>query len=154
MSTMGRDWLSSGSNWKDILSGGVSGFGAGMNQDGGRYYVKSNWKGDGLADVGIGYLPGRGYGGQDFKDMGTRLAGMFGYKGNKGLSGNSLFDNANNLLKGSNALDKYNNVFVNNPNPIQSSLNNYFDNGNGYINYGNNVSDYLDLDNYGYGLGI
>lgn len=73
------DWLSTGSNLKDGLIGGVTGLGQSFEEPG-QYYVMSNWKGNGLANTGIGYLRNPDYrdyfsAGQAMASLGQRMGG-------------------------------------------------------------------------------
>lgn len=67
--------LSSGNSLIDALIGGGTGFGEAYNKPG-FYYVKSNWKGNGLADTGIGYLQNLDR--RDYTSAGNAISSLLG----------------------------------------------------------------------------
>lgn len=74
--------LSTGSTWKDLMLGGIGGLASQLDKGKGNYYVMSNYKGNGLADSGIGYLTNYDY--KNPYDMVNMVASVWG--NNKGLS--------------------------------------------------------------------
>lgn len=64
------------------LGGGLIGLNYQMDNTPGNYYVKANYKGNGLADTGIGYMANQRY--QNPYDQGVLLSSMLG-KGNNSL---------------------------------------------------------------------
>lgn len=73
--------LSTGSTWKDLVLGGIGGLASQSDGGKGNYYVMANYKGNGLADTGIGYLTNYDY--KNPYDMVNMIASVWG--GNKGL---------------------------------------------------------------------
>lgn len=73
--------LSTGNAWKDLLLGTAGGL-ASLGDQKGRYYVMANYKGNGLADTGIGYMTNYDY--KNPYDMVNMLSAMWGVN-NKGL---------------------------------------------------------------------
>ena len=59
-SNYGKDLYSTGSYGKDVGIGLLSSLGYALNQPG-QYYVKANYKGNGLADTGLGYMANQNY---------------------------------------------------------------------------------------------
>ena len=143
--TMAKDWLSSGSNWKDALTGIYGGLSGGD----GNYYTRSRWLGDGLADTGVGYMANSN---QDYLSrIAHQLAGLNGYNRNKKLGINSKYNDIENYINEADMTNKYfNNVYNK---TLSDNIYDYVYN-NTYPNYGVTVGDYLNLDNYGNGLSI
>ena len=52
--------LSTGNAWKDLLLGTAGGI-ANFGDQKGTYYVKANYKGNGLADTDLGYMVNYNY---------------------------------------------------------------------------------------------
>ena len=73
--------LSTGSTWKDLMLGGLGGLASQLDKGKGNYYVMSNYKGNGLADSGMGYLTNYDY--KNPYDMVNMVASVWG--NNKGL---------------------------------------------------------------------
>ena len=73
--------LSTGSTWKDLMLGGLGGLASQLDKGKGNYYVMANYKGNGLADSGIGYLTNYDY--KNPYDMVNMVASVCG--NNKGL---------------------------------------------------------------------
>ena len=73
--------LSTGSTWKDLMLGGIGGLASQLDKGKGNYYVMSNYKGNGLADSGMGYLTNYDY--KNPYDMVNMVASVWG--DNKGL---------------------------------------------------------------------
>lgn len=73
--------LSTGSTWKDLMLGGMGGLASQLDKGKGNYYVMANYKGNGLADSGMGYLTNYDY--KNPYDMVNMVASVWG--GNKGL---------------------------------------------------------------------
>ena len=73
--------LSTGSTWKDLMLGGIGGLASQLDKGKGNYYVMSNYKGNGLADSGMGYLTNYDY--KNPYDMVNMVASVWG--NNKGL---------------------------------------------------------------------
>ena len=73
--------LSTGSTWKDLVLGGLGGLASQLDKGKGNYYVMSNYKGNGLADSGMGYLTNYDY--KNPYDMVNMVASVWGK--NKGL---------------------------------------------------------------------
>ena len=73
--------LSTGSAWKDLLLGTAGGL-ANLGDQKGTYYVKANYKGNGLADTDLGYMVNYDY--KNPYDMVNMLSAMWGGN-NKGL---------------------------------------------------------------------
>lgn len=67
------NWLSTGSSLKDAGLSALVGLGDAL-QPKGRYYVQANWKGNGLANTGLGYLANPNY--RDFFSAGQALASL------------------------------------------------------------------------------
>ena len=74
--------LSTGSTWKDLMLGGLGGLASQLDKGKGNYYVIANYKGNGLADSGMGYLTNYDY--KNPYDMVNMLSAMWGGN-NKGL---------------------------------------------------------------------
>ena len=74
--------LSTGSTWKDLMLGGLGGLASQLDKGKGNYYVMANYKGNGLADSGMGYLTNYDY--KNPYDMANMLSSMLGGN-NKGL---------------------------------------------------------------------
>ena len=70
--------LSTGSTWKDLMLGGLA---SQLDKGKGNYYVMANYKGNGLADSGMGYLTNYDY--KNPYDMVNMVASVWG--NNKGL---------------------------------------------------------------------
>lgn len=147
LDSIGKDWLSSGSNLRDAITGLFGGLGSNK----GRYYSYAHWKGDGLADTGIGYLANDKA--EDNDRLAHQLAGIGGYgnstdnRFNLGSSLSNIFGYINN----GNAMNSYEN------NPFTKTLTDNiltYESGGGLPNYGTTVGDYLNLDNYGSDLSI
>lgn len=62
------------------LGGGLVGLNYQMDNTPGNYYVKANYKGNGLADTGIGYMANQRY--QNPYDQSTLLSSVLGQGGN------------------------------------------------------------------------
>lgn len=62
------------------LGGGLVGLNYQMDNTPGNYYVKANYKGNGLADTGIGYMANQRY--QNPYDQSTLLSSMLGQGSN------------------------------------------------------------------------
>lgn len=75
-----KDMIGSGSNWKDAIIGAAGGLAEGMNRKG-DYYVNSNWRGNGLANTHIGYLPNQNY--RDYTSGAIALSKAFKRDKNK-----------------------------------------------------------------------
>ena len=73
--------LSTGSTWKDLMLGGLGGLVSQLDKGKGNYYVMANYKGNGLADSGMGYLTNYDY--KNPYDMVNMVASVWG--NNKGL---------------------------------------------------------------------
>ena len=73
--------LSTGSTWKDLMLGGLGGLASQLDKGKGNYYVMANYKGNGLADSGMGYLTNYDY--KNPYDMANMVASVWG--NNKGL---------------------------------------------------------------------
>ena len=73
--------LSTGSTWKDLMLGGLGGLASQLDRGKGNYYVMANYKGNGLADSGMGYLTNYDY--KNPYDMVNMVASVWG--NNKGL---------------------------------------------------------------------
>ena len=73
--------LSTGSTWKDLMLGGLGGLASQLDKGKGNYYVMANYKGNGLADSGMGYLTNYDY--KNPYDMVNMVASVWG--NNKGL---------------------------------------------------------------------
>ena len=73
--------LSTGNAWKDLLLGTAGGL-ANLGDQKGTYYVKSNYKGNGLADTDLGYMVNYDY--KNPYDMVNMLSAMWSGN-NKGL---------------------------------------------------------------------
>ena len=73
--------LSTGSTWKDLVLGGIGGLASQLDKGKGNYYVMANYKGNGLADSGMGYLTNYDY--KNPYDMVNMVASVWG--NNKGL---------------------------------------------------------------------
>ena len=73
--------LSTGSTWKDLVLGGLGGLASQLDKGKGNYYVMANYKGNGLADSGMGYLTNYDY--KNPYDMVNMVASVWG--NNKGL---------------------------------------------------------------------
>ena len=73
--------LSTGSTWKDLMLGGLGGLASQLDKGKGNYYVMANYKGNGLADSGMGYLTNYDY--KNPYDMVNMVASVLG--DNKGL---------------------------------------------------------------------
>ena len=73
--------LSTGSTWKDLMLGGIGGLASQLDKGKGNYYVMANYKGNGLADSGMGYLTNYDY--KNPYDMVNMVASVWG--NNKGL---------------------------------------------------------------------
>ena len=73
--------LSTGSTWKDLMLGGLGGLASQLDKGKGNYYVMANYKGNGLADSGMGYLTNYDY--KNPYDMVNMVASVGG--NNKGL---------------------------------------------------------------------
>ena len=73
--------LSTGSTWKDLMLGGLGGLASQLDKGKGNYYVMANYKGNGLADSGMGYLTNYNY--KNPYDMVNMVASVWG--DNKGL---------------------------------------------------------------------
>ena len=73
--------LSTGSTWKDLMFGGLGGLASQLDKGKGNYYVMANYKGNGLADSGMGYLTNYDY--KNPYDMVNMVASVWG--NNKGL---------------------------------------------------------------------
>ena len=73
--------LSTGSTWKDLMLGGLGGLASQLDKGKGNYYVTANYKGNGLADSGMGYLTNYDY--KNPYDMVNMVASVWG--NNKGL---------------------------------------------------------------------
>ena len=73
--------LSTGSTWKDLMLGGLGGLASQLDKGKGNYYVMANYKGNGLADSGMGYLTNYDY--KNPYDMVNMVASVWG--DNKGL---------------------------------------------------------------------
>lgn len=73
--------LSTGSTWKDLMLGGIGGLASQLDKGKGNYYVMANYKGNGLADSGMGYLTNYDY--KNPYDMVNMVASVWG--GNKDL---------------------------------------------------------------------
>ena len=73
--------LSTGSTWKDLMLGGLGGLASQLDKGKGNYYVMANYKGNGLADSGMGYLTNYDY--KNPYDMVNMVASIWG--NNKGL---------------------------------------------------------------------
>ena len=73
--------LSTGSTWKDLMLGGLGGLASQLDKGKGNYYVMANYKGNGLADSGMGYLTNYDY--KNPYDMVSMVASVWG--NNKGL---------------------------------------------------------------------
>ena len=73
--------LSTGNAWKDLLLGTAGGI-ANLGDQKGTYYVKANYKGNGLADTDLGYMVNYDY--KNPYDMVNMLSAMWGGN-NKGL---------------------------------------------------------------------
>ena len=92
------NWLSTGSKLKDAGLSALVGFGDAL-QPKGKYYVQANWKGNGLANTGIGYLANPNY--RDFFSAGQALAALGNLgKEDKGLWQNILGQSAEDYMKG------------------------------------------------------
>lgn len=151
------NWNTTGSNWKDAMVGALSGFGqSGFGDSGkGNYYVKANWKGDGLADTGLGYMQNPNH--KDLSSMAWGIAGQINNnRFNRNMPTIDNFDPSNDYLSGYNVLDKYNYNFGT-PNtystlqhvlPQYSGINDdpYY---NAQNNYGSKVYDLLGGNDYG-----
>lgn len=132
----GKDLWSTGNRAKDIFGGAVIGL-SNLSNRPGQYYVKSNWKGGGLADTGLGYIANQNY--QNPYDQANLLTSMMYGKG-KGFRLPNL-----NILKkstqGGNVLN------ADTGNTLQDFISNYTD---GYNLKPETISDYLGLEtNYG-----
>ena len=78
--------LSTGNGLRDALIGGLSGGADALNPRG-KYYVRASYKGNGLADTGLGYMANPDY--KSFADGAQMLSSLF--KRNKGnTSSNSI----------------------------------------------------------------
>ena len=73
--------LSTGSTWKDLMLGGLGSLASQLDKGKGNYYVMANYKGNGLADSGMGYLTNYDY--KNPYDMVNMVASVWG--DNKGL---------------------------------------------------------------------
>ena len=73
--------LSTGSTWKDLMLGGLGGLASQLDKGKGNYYVMANYKGNGLADSGMGYLTNYDY--KNPYDMVNMVSSVWG--NNKGL---------------------------------------------------------------------
>ena len=73
--------LSTGSTWKDLMLGGLGGLASQLDKGKGNYYVMANYKGNGLANSGMGYLTNYDY--KNPYDMVNMVASVWG--NNKGL---------------------------------------------------------------------
>ena len=73
--------LSTGRTWKDLMLGGLGGLASQLDKGKGNYYVMANYKGNGLADSGMGYLTNYDY--KNPYDMVNMVASVWG--NNKGL---------------------------------------------------------------------
>ena len=73
--------LSTGSTWKDLMLGGLGGLASQLDRGKGNYYVMANYKGNGLADSGMGYLTKKKK--KNPYDMVNMVASVWG--NNKGL---------------------------------------------------------------------
>lgn len=109
-SYMIRKEISTGNPLKDILISGVAGLGEGLNPRG-KYYVQSNWRGNGLANTGIGYLANPNY--RDWASGAAAASalwknGKFGDNILARLSGLGNFNKRRELYRSvSDAIDKY-----------------------------------------------
>lgn len=78
--------LSTGNGLRDALIGGLTGGADALNPRG-KYYVRASYKGNGLADTGLGYMANPDY--KSFADGAQMLSSLF--KRNKGnASSNSI----------------------------------------------------------------
>ena len=68
--------LSTGSTWKDLMLGGLGGLASQLDKGKGNYYVMANYKGNGLADSGMGYLTNYDY--KNPYDMVNMVASVWG----------------------------------------------------------------------------
>ena len=90
-----KNILSTGNNFTNAFWGGLSGAADAVNPRG-QYYVKANYKGNGLADTGIGYMANPDY--RNFGDAAQMLSALF--KKNKGDgSSNSILQKLQALVK-------------------------------------------------------
>ena len=89
-----KNILSTGNNFTNAFWGGLSGAADAVNPRG-QYYVKANYKGNGLADTGIGYMANPDY--RNFGDAAQMLSALF--KKNKGDgSSNSILQKLQALV--------------------------------------------------------
>ena len=72
--------ISSGNSFVDLLLGGGVGLGETLNRPG-RYYVRANYQGDGLANTGMEYLANNNR--RDFTSAGNAIAALLGSNKNK-----------------------------------------------------------------------
>ena len=75
-----NDWLSTGSNWKDAGISALAGFGNAYERPG-QYYVQANWRGDGIADTGLGYMRNPNY--RDYVSAARAMVRLAQLAGNK-----------------------------------------------------------------------
>ena len=78
--------LSTGTGFVDALMGGLSGGASSLNPRC-KYYVRANYKGNGRAETGIGYMANPDY--KSFADGAQMLSSLF-KRNNNNASGNSI----------------------------------------------------------------
>lgn len=128
-----RDLISSGSTPKDVGISLISGLGQSLMPQG-RYYVQTNWKGNGLADSRLGYMGNPYY--RDYFSGGSAMHSLL----NRNLSGanqdnkQSAYGNILSKLAGlkgnlgewaSNRLYKLNQPSFQKQNPFSEALGNF-----------------------------
>ena len=84
--------ISSGNSFVDLLLGGGVGLGETLNRPG-RYYVRANYQGDGLANTGMEYLANTNR--RDFTSAGNAIAALLG--GNKNKKQNFVLSKLSSL---------------------------------------------------------
>lgn len=89
-----KQQLSTGNTLQDILLAGGIGFAQNFNPKG-WYYTQSNWKGDGLANSGVGYVGNNRY--TNYVDVANVLSSMLGDNNTK-YKNNSIYNLSNNVL--------------------------------------------------------
>ena len=103
--------LSTGSTWKDLMLGGLGGLASQLDKGKGNYYVMANYKGNGLADSGMGYLTNYDY--KNPYDMVNMVASVWG--DNKDLPSSisgRIKNKLGDLFGGMTREDVYNNETV------------------------------------------
>lgn len=89
-----KQQLSTGNTLQDILLAGGIGFAQNFKPKG-WYYTQSNWKGNGLANSGVGYVGNNRY--TNYVDVANVLSSMLGDNNTK-YKNNSIYNLSNNVL--------------------------------------------------------